>query len=168
MWAVFGESTLARLDPSSSRVTGRGFAGGAPSGIVYAEHSVWVTNSGDANVERFDPTTFSSGPVGTPTSVGPEPSSIAYGNGALWVSNAGEHLRHPDRSSHGLGAADPVGARPTAVVVGGGAVWVANSGDGTVSRIDPDVQGDRDHSHGQCAHGLAVSEGLVWVVVQAA
>ncbi len=47
VWAVYGESTLARVDPVSVRLLGRGLAGASPSGIVVANGAVWVTNSGD-------------------------------------------------------------------------------------------------------------------------
>jgi YVTN family beta-propeller protein len=167
VWAVFGNSTLVRVNPSTARVSGRGYAGSGPSGIVYAEGAVWVSNSGDATVYRFNPATFTTGPVGTQT-VGRQPSSIAYGQGALWVADEGDgKVTRIDPAS---GSADTieVGSRPSAVTVGGGAVWVANSGDGTVSRIDPATDKVVKTLHtGNWPAGLVVQGGFLWVTVQA-
>jgi YVTN family beta-propeller protein len=170
VWAVFGNSTLVRVTPSTGRVSGSGYAGGGPSGIVFAEGAVWVANSGDATVDRFNPDTFSSGPVGTPTTVGRQPSSIAYGEDALWVTNAGDMPGTVTRIDPASGSVRTieVGARPSAVAVGNGAVWVANSGDGTVSRIDPATNAVVKTLHtGNWPAGLAVEGDFVWVTVQA-
>ena len=63
VWAVFGNSTLARL-PSQGKIT-KGYAGGEPTGIVYAEGAIWVTNGGDSTYSRFDPKTFETGALVT-------------------------------------------------------------------------------------------------------
>ena len=166
VWAVFGNSTLVRINPSTARVSGRGFAGSGPSGIVYAEGAVWVSNSGEATVDRFNPRTFTVEPVGT-SPVGPQPSSIAYGEGALWVTNAGDDTVTRLAPASGSTATIDVGSRPSAVTVGGGAVWVANSGDGTISRIDPATKKVVKRIHtGNWPAGLAVQGGFLWVTVQ--
>jgi YVTN family beta-propeller protein len=168
VWAAFGDSTLVRLDSVSGRVSGSGYAGAGPSGIVYTENAVWVSNAGDATVSRFNPQTFSSGPVGTPTTVGSEPSAIAYGAGALWVTSAGDGTVSRIDPSSGAARTIEVGARPSAVAVGDGAVWVANSGDGTVSRIDPASNTvTATIRTGNWPVGVAVNGGFLWVAVQA-
>jgi YVTN family beta-propeller protein len=168
VWAVFGDSTLVRLDSVSGRVSGSGYAGAGPSGIVYAEGAVWVSNAGDATVSRFNPQTFSSGPVETPTTVGSQPSGIAYGAGALWVTSAGDDTVSRIDPASGAARTIEVGARPSAVAVGDGAVWVANSGDGTVSRIDPASNTvTATIQTGNWPAGLAVNGGFLWVAVQA-
>ncbi len=169
VWAVFGNSTLVRINPSSGQVSGRGYTGSSPSGIVYAVGAVWVANGGDATVYRFNPETFTSGPVGgNPTTVGLQPSSIAYGEGSIWVTNAGDGtVSQIDPASNSVRTIE-VGKRPSAVAVGGGAAWVANAGDGTVSRIDPQTNTVVKTIHtGNLPAGLAVSGGFVWVTVQA-
>jgi YVTN family beta-propeller protein len=168
VWAVFGNSTLVRINPSSTRISGRGFAGSGPNGIVYAEGSVWVANGGDATVYRFNPATFESGPVVT-TSVGRQPSAIAYGEGSIWVTNAGDDsVTRIDPSSNSTRGLIPVGRGPSSIAVGAGGVWVANSGDGTVSRIDPKTNTVAKTIHtGNVPAGIAVSGGFVWVTVQA-
>ena len=89
VWAVYGDSTLARIDPIDIEVTGKGVTGTAPAGIVVAYGYVWVVNTDSATVQRFDPATFDAGPLGTPTSVGLRPTAIAAGEGAIWVANTG-------------------------------------------------------------------------------
>lgn len=167
VWVVFGNSTLARINPSSGRVSGTGFAGNRPSGIVYAEGSVWVANRGDATVYKFNPATFESGPVSTPT-VGRQPSAIAYGEGSIWVTNAGDGTVTRIDPASNSGSTISVGKRPSAIAVGGGSAWVANSGGGTVSRIDPATNTVvKTIRTGNLPAGLAVSDGYVWVTVQA-
>jgi YVTN family beta-propeller protein len=168
VWAVFGNSTLVRINPSTARISGRGFAGSGPAGIVYAEGSVWVANGGDATVYRFSPATFESGPVATPT-VGREASAIAYGEGSIWVTNAGDDsVTRIDPSSNSTFTI-PVGRGPLAIAVSSGAVWVGNSGDGTLSRIDPKTNTVAKTIHtGNVPAGIAVSDGFVWVTVQGA
>ena len=89
VWAVFADSTLARVDPRALAVTGRALTASAPAGVVVANGFVWVVNSDSANVQRFDPATFEEGPIGTPISVGQRPTAIAAGEGAIWVANTG-------------------------------------------------------------------------------
>jgi YVTN family beta-propeller protein len=169
VWAVFGDSTLARISPNGPRVAGpTGFAGASPTGIVYAEGSVWVANGGEATVSRFNPETFSGGqPVAHP-SVGRRPSAIAYGAGRLWVPNAADDtVTRIDLASNGTRTI-VVGDEPTAVTFGAGAVWVTNSGDGTVSRIDLATEEVvATIETGNRPAGVAAGANLVWVTVQA-
>ena len=140
VWAVFGDSTLARIDADTSRVTDKTFVdGSAPSGIVIADGYIWVVNRDSADILRYAPGTFEEGPLGRAIPVGRRPTAIAWGEGALWVANTGDDT--VTRVDPDTGAAPPirVGDEPVAVAVGEGAVWVANRGGGTVSRIDPDA-----------------------------
>jgi YVTN family beta-propeller protein len=165
LWAVFGNATLTRLT-LEGRVTGTGFAGGGPSGIVYAEGAVWVANGGESTVYRFNPATFETAPVAKPT-VGRQPSAIAYGEGSIWVTNSGDGTVSRLDPSSNSARTIPVGRRPSAVAVGLGAVWVANADDGTVSRIDPRSNTVVKTIHiGNRPAGLAVGDGFVWVTVQ--
>jgi len=166
VWAVFDNSTLARLSLAGGRPTGVGFAGSDSSGVVYGAGAVWVANSGDATVDRFNPQTFRSGPVDS-TSVGSQPSAIAYGEGSIWVANAGDGtVTRIDPSSNST-TPITVGRRPSAVAVSPGAVWVANAGDRTVSKIDPEQNLEVETIHiGNVPAGLAVEGGFVWVTVQ--
>jgi YVTN family beta-propeller protein len=168
VWAVFGDSTLARVNASDNTVLGKGLAGTQPSGIVVGDSSVWVANAGDATVQRFNPDTFEEGAVRPPISVGKRPSAIAFGEDALWVTNAADGtVTKIEPISGSTAATIPVGEAPAAVAVGARAVWVANAGDGTLSRIDPVTnEVTRTIAVGNAPSGLAFSDGLLWVAVQ--
>jgi YVTN family beta-propeller protein len=171
VWAVYGDSTLARVDPTDIAVTGRGVTGTAPAGIVFAYGYVWVVNTDSATVQIFDPDTFDEGPLGTPTSVGLRPTAIAAGEGAIWVANTGADTvtRIQPASAGGAPSTEQidVGDAPTALAVGAGAVWVANSGDGTVSRIDVATRKVvKTIPTGNAPSGIAFGNGAVWLSVQ--
>ena len=166
VWAAYGDSTLARLDPAG-RVLGRTLAGSQPAGVAVAGPAVWVTNSGDATVQRFNAETFQQGALQT-FNVGRQPSGIVYADGAIWVANAGDDFVtriDPDTSAT---ASISVGPGPTALAYGAGSVWVASTTARTVTRIDPatnDVVATIEI--GNAPSGLAVADGLLWVAVQA-
>jgi YVTN family beta-propeller protein len=172
VWAVYGDSTLARIDSTEVKVTGQTFTGTAPAGVVVAGGYVWVVNTDSATVQRFQPETFEQGALGTPTSVGLRPTAIAAGEDAVWVANAGSDTVM--RIELGTAGAAPttepirVGDAPVALAVGAGAVWVANAGDRTVSRIDV-AKGEVVETIrvGNAPFGIAFGDGLVWVAVQA-
>jgi YVTN family beta-propeller protein len=164
-WAVFGDSTLARLD-AGGKVLGKTLAGIQPAGVVVAAGSVWVTNSGDATVQRFSPETFRQEPLRT-FNVGKSPSGITYADGAIWVASTGDSV--VTRIDPGSGATRPiaVGAGPSSLASGSGAVWVANTAAGTVSRIDPKTnEVVATIEIGNAPSGLAAAEGFVWVTAQ--
>ncbi|CAN5184995.1 hypothetical protein BH20ACT13_BH20ACT13_20590 [soil metagenome] len=165
-WAVFGDSTFARLDAEGS-ILGQTLAGSQPAGVVAAGGSVWVTNSGDATVQRFNPETFNEGPLRT-YNVGSRPSGIAYAGGAIWVANAGDGI--VTRIDPGSGATLPitVGEGPSAIAGGSNAVWVANTAARTISRIDPNTNElVATIEIGNAPSGVAVGNGVVWVTARA-
>jgi YVTN family beta-propeller protein len=167
VWVVYGDSTLARIQPESARRDGATLTGSIPAGIVVVGRSVWVANFGDSTVQLFDPITFEVGPVRT-ISVGRRPAAIAFGEGALWVANRGDDSVTRIDPSTSSAINIRVGDEPAAVAVGAGAVWVSNSGDRTVSRIDPAIdEVAQTFEFGSAPAGIAVAEGLVWVAAQA-
>jgi YVTN family beta-propeller protein len=169
VWAVYGDSTVARVDPAAVGVTGRTFAGAAPAGVVIQSGYVWVVNTDSASVQRYQPSTFEAGPLGSPTSVGQRPTAIAAGEGAVWVANTGsDTVTRIDPGTPPTTEAIRVGDGPTAIAVGAGAIWVANAGDGTVSRIDPrSYEVVKTIKTGNAPAGVAVGNGFAWVSVQA-
>jgi YVTN family beta-propeller protein len=167
VWAAFGDSTLARIDPADVRVVGSSFAGLLPSAVVVGGSALWVLNSGESTVQRFNPATFEEGAV-RPSSVGRGPTGIAYGEGAVWVANTSDDSITRIDPATGSTRTIGVGGGPTAVAVGPGAVWVANTADKTVSRIDPATNEVVEIIEiGNAPYGVAVSEGFVWIAVQA-
>jgi YVTN family beta-propeller protein len=167
VWAAFGDSTLARIDPAQSGPPETGFAGVSPSALVVARSAVWVANAGDSTVQRFNPATFQEGAV-RPISVGSRPTAIAFGEGALWVANTSDDSITRIDPANAATRTIGVGVGPTAVAVGAGAVWVANASDRTISRVDPTTkQIVETIDVGNTPAGVVFSGGLVWVTAQA-
>ena len=165
VWVVFGDSTLAKIDPSTQRVLQRTRAGSQPAGIVVSNGSVWVSNSGESRVTRYSLAAFPE-PL-DPYTVGRRPTGLAAGD-AIWVANSGAasvSRIDPDASDD-----DPtdVGEQPSAIAVTTDAVWVANRGDGTLSKIDPETgELERTIGIGNAPSGIVFADGLLWVTVQA-
>jgi YVTN family beta-propeller protein len=169
VWAVFGDSTLVRIDPAEGRPSGTTLAGSRPSAVLVTAGAVWVANSGANTVFRFNPATFEkAGPVKTIT-VGQQPSAIAFGEDALWVANrSDDSVYRIDPASNSVSSVISVGDGPTALAVGSGAVWVSNTAGGTISRIDPGTNNvSKTITVGNAPAGIAVADGLVWVAAQA-
>jgi YVTN family beta-propeller protein len=167
VWAVFGDSTLARVDPATLRTTDSTLAGQGPAGIVAYNGSIWLSNAGDSTVQRFDPSTLEQGPLES-RGVGRTPSGIAAGEGAVWVASTNEDaVTWIDPGSKST-VPIRVGDGPTAVTVGADAVWVANSLDRTVSRVNPSTREvTKTIELDAVPSGIAVANGLVWVSAQA-
>jgi YVTN family beta-propeller protein len=168
VWAAFGDSTLARVQPTTARVSGSVLAGSNPAAVVVGAGAVWVANSGGATVQRFDPNTFEEGPIRPTISVAGQPSGMAYGDRALWIAcRADDVVTRVDPSTNSA-ITIHVGDAPGAVAVSPGAVWVANSDDGTISRIDTHTnEVVRTIEVGGTPSGITYADGLVWVSVQA-
>ncbi|HEX9381302.1 MAG TPA: BTAD domain-containing putative transcriptional regulator [Gaiellaceae bacterium] len=168
VWAVFGNSMLARIDPAGMRLSGSRLVGQGPAGLAVGFGSVWVSNSGDSTVQRFNPITFEEGPLAE-YNVGRAPRGMDVGEGVVWVVNTGDDsVIRIDPAGARSTLAIPVGDGPTAVAVGEGAVWVANRAAGTISRIDPATNKVvQTIEVGNAPSGIVVAEGLVWIAVQA-
>ena len=108
---MYGDSTMARVDPRDVSLARSSFVDETPTAVVVAGGLVWVANSPQATVTRFDPSTFEQGPIGRPISVGRTPVAIAYGEGSIWVAN-----RDDDRVTR----IDPATTATTPIPVGDG------------------------------------------------
>ena len=165
VWAAFGDSTLARVDPDTQAETGRVLTRSIPTGVVFALGSVWLANASDETVSRFRPATFTHGPAAR-IPIGRRPVAIAYGEGALWTANADRTVTRIDPATRAT-ATIRAGVIPTGIAAGDGGVWVAGA-NGTVVRIDPAGRSvARRISLGPAvsAAGIAVGGGSVWVSV---
>lgn len=165
VWAVFGDSTFAQIDPTTQRVEHASRAGTQPAGIALGNGSLWVTNSAESNVTRYSPAAFDE--ALDEFKVGARPTAIAAGE-AIWVANtAGDSVAAIDPYAGDV-ITTTVGEAPSAIALTPEAVWVANRQGGTLSRIDPEtneVEGTVDI--GQAPSGIVLAEGLLWVTVQA-
>jgi YVTN family beta-propeller protein len=167
IWAVFGDSTLARIDPATLRTTDSTLAGAGPAGITAYNGSIWVSNAGDSSVQRFDPSTLEQGPLER-RGVGPTPSGIAAGEGAVWVATTNDDAVTWIDPLSKSNVPIHVGDGPTAVAVGADAVWVANASDRTLSRVNPSTREvAKTIELGAVPAGIAVADGSIWVAVQA-
>jgi len=167
VWAVFGDSTLARLDPVSLRTKESTRAGEGPAGMVAYGNAIWVSNGGNSIVQRFDPATLDQGPL-EQRGVAPSPSGIAGGEGAVWVASTNEDVVTWIDPASKATLPIRVGDGPTAVAVGADGVWVANKAGRSVSRVDPTTRElVQTIDLGAAPAGIAVANGLVWVAVQA-
>jgi streptogramin lyase len=75
---------LLLIDPRSNLVTQAQEIGADPAGVAVAAGSVWVANTAERTITRFDPGT---GAV-TPIHVGNGPVDVAYGAGAVWAADS--------------------------------------------------------------------------------
>jgi serine/threonine-protein kinase len=165
VWAVYGDSSVFRIDPSSMRVLAHLFAGYAPSATAFGEDSLWVANWEGASLMRVDAST--NGVVRT-FGAGNRPNGVAVGDGVVWVTDTADNaVARIDPDAFGS-TTTPVGRAPMGIAYRAGGVWVANSGDGTVSRIDPRTRKVVATIRvGGSPWGIAVSdEGMVWVTVR--
>ena len=105
VWAVYGDATLAHVDPATLQFEGT-FAGSRPTAVVEGGGSVWVVSGGDSTVYRFNPPTFLNGPIDS-TNVGRRSTGIAYGHGAAWVTSETDDIVTQDRPRLQRDAPDP-------------------------------------------------------------
>jgi YVTN family beta-propeller protein len=166
VWAVFSDSTLARLDPAG-RVVASTLAGSQPAGVVAPGISVWVANSGDSTVQRFNAQTFREAPLQT-FNVGTQPKGIIFADGAIWVANSGDATVTRIDPASGATSSIAVGEGPTGLASIPGTVWVASSTARTVSRIDTGTnEVVATIEIGDAPSGIAAAGGFLWVAVQA-
>lgn len=171
VWAVFADSTLARVDPKTLAAVTAKVAAVGPVSLVFAFGSVWVSTSDSSRgVQRFSPEAFRQGAFDE-LAGGRTPNGLVAGAGSIWVANTeDDSVTRIDPGLGGFNASLPieVGDGPTAVAFGAGAVWVANTAAGTVSRIDPETnEVSATIDIGNAPAGIAVSDGVVAVAVQA-
>ena len=100
-----------------------------------------------------------------PSRSGPSRPGIAAGN-SIWVANAGSDT--VSRISEAEPDAAPqtirVGDRPMAIAAGVEGIFVSNVGDGTVQRIDANLNQPLNEIEVEPdAESIAVGHGLLWV-----
>ena len=136
---------------------------GAPSGMVMAAGSLWVSLGVDG-IARIDPATNE-----IVARIQPGGVSLAAGFGSIWaVDIFADLLLRIDPETNRISDRIPVGGLPTGIAIGHGSVWVANQLDSTVSRVSPEtgrtvatIQLDRG---GIWPDAIAATSGAVWAV----
>jgi virginiamycin B lyase len=174
LWVADCKSrSLVRVDLESHRVTAVVASGLAdPSGelsVATGAGSVWLLTDPRGVLSRVDPATNR---VTARIPVRPGSFAAGFGFGSVWISNTGEatgkvgSVQRVDPARNEVVATIPVGPGPRFLAVGEGAVWTLNQGNGTVSRVDPEldrlaatIQAEVPGSGGD----IAVGAGRVWV-----
>ena len=136
---------------------------GAPSGMVMAAGSLWVSLGVDG-IARIDPATNE-----IVARIQPGGVSLAAGYGSVWaVDIFADILLRIDPQTNRITDRIPVGGLPTGIAIGHGSVWVANQLDSTVSRVSPEtgrtvatIQLDRG---GIWPDAIVATPGGIWAV----
>ena len=154
------DSSVSRIDLKTNRVVQTIDVGNGPVGIVFAQGSIWVANTGDDTITRIDPAS------GEPTkTIDVAADELAYGAGALWATQRSENrVARIDPATGNVVQTIPVGNGPAGLAFGSESAWVANGLDGTVSRIDPGTNSVRAVIPvGNGPISVAVGPDGVWV-----
>jgi serine/threonine protein kinase/streptogramin lyase len=121
VWAANSSGSIARIDPTTSRVTRATEVGVALDGIAVGNGAVWAMNTNDDSVLKIDP---ASGRATGSVRVGRSPGALAVGAGAVWVASERDGtVTRIDPATFEKRTID-VGGRPTDVAAGVGGVWV--------------------------------------------
>jgi hypothetical protein len=114
---------LARIDPTSGRVTARIPLGPDPIDVAVGEGSVWVLSS-TGSVYRIDPVTQR---VTVIRHVAQDPRAIAAGEGSIWVADGNRAVvQRIDPATNGVVEPIPMSGVTTDVTVGLGSAWAVN------------------------------------------
>lgn len=139
---------------------------GAPTDVVYAAGSLWVTSVAPEELLRLDP---ASGRVLTRIrlpSVNPL-SQLAVAGGSVWVTNTGSAVYRIDIRTGKLVARIHLRIAAVGVAAGAGSLWVTAPGQsrGIVFRIDPATNRVVKRLHTSAGIGpVAYAGGSVWVI----
>ena len=143
-----GPDTIARVDPTTNKVSAVIPVGAHPVVVAAGGHSVWVYNRNSASISEIEAranrvvkTTRISGSLPAECcSLFAGPVLAANASGAWFVDGAGRTARLAHvRADGGKKSEYRLGLTPTGVATGGGAVWVVGhrGRDYRLLRIDP-------------------------------
>src|SRR4029453_13280046 len=82
VWVSSGTGQLLLVDARTNTVTQSVPIGNGPQGVAFGGGAVWVANTPDGTVSRFDPGTGRIRKI----AVGGSPTGVAYGDGEVWVA----------------------------------------------------------------------------------
>jgi serine/threonine protein kinase len=165
-WFVCSDGMLGALKPDDNRVRTSEYTGGGPSGLVYQDGDLWITNYTDGTVSKYNPAIDE---IEDTISVGRGALGITAGAGSIWVTVAEGNSVARINPGTDNPVTIPVGRQPTAIAFANGAVWVANREDHTVSRIDPAKNAATKTiklGARSIPVAIAAGDGRLWVAVQ--
>ena len=123
--------------------------GGAPSSMVMAAGTLWVS-LGVEGIARIDPATNK-----VVARIRPGGIALAAGFGSIWAIDVFfDELLRIDPDTNRITDRIPVGGLPTGIAIGHGSVWVANQLDATVSRVSPTT--------GRTIATIHLDRGAIW------
>jgi YVTN family beta-propeller protein len=145
------------------------YTGGGPSGVLYEDGDLWITNYLDGTVAKYNPAIDE---IEDTFPVGRGASGITSGAGSIWVAAAETNVVvrvSGLESGNPTTTSIPVGRQPADIAFADGAVWVTNRKDRTISRIDPAknaVTKTIKLGAGSLPVAIAAGDGKLWVAVQ--
>jgi acid phosphatase type 7 len=123
---------------AAGSISGNGLS--SPTGIAAVGTQVWVANTGNNTISRFNQDGTSAGAVLSGNGVS-APYGIASVNGQAWVINRNANTIsrfNSDGTSAGSALSGNGLSSPEGIGMAVGQVWVSNDGTGTVSRFNLD------------------------------
>jgi DNA-binding SARP family transcriptional activator/streptogramin lyase len=160
-------NSLVKIDPRTDRVVDVIPVGHQPTSIKVVGDSVWVVNTGDETVTRFD---TKSGAVDTLGTVRNPVGMAADGDRAVWISTATyESVVRVDARTFAAEQVVPLGHTTFLLAAGAGSLWVTEPAHsyaerGTVARLDlTGMKPPERFQVGVIPSGIAVGEGAAWV-----
>ena len=131
--------------------------------------AVWVPNTGDGTVARFDVAArrvVATIKLGAPPTGGGYLDSAVAAGGSVWVArDAGGEVDRIDPATNRLVARIRVQARPGGLAAGGGHVWAFHFDDTKVTRIDAVTNATAEFTvPGGTGTGIAYADGAVWLL----
>jgi len=164
VWVLnaFPSASLVGIDPDRVRIDEAAIPleTGARS-ISAGEGAVWVTNSLQGSVSRFDTTTRKA-KVMYRSDPGSRVRGVAVGGGAVWVATGSSVLKLDPSDGHVIGSA-PLLYQAYEIAYGAGSVWVTHLDDDAVSRIDPEHLSAVSMGVGDGPVDIAVDDSAAWV-----
>jgi YVTN family beta-propeller protein len=129
-----GSGTLARVDPTTNRVTRRINVGLGACEVASGFGALWVTNYKTGSIVRIDLRTFRLGRI----RVG-DPFDVIAAAGRVWATSWKDGtLVEIDPGTARVVRRIPLGAYPTGMLFRSGVFWVGFGRDATdVARVDP-------------------------------
>jgi streptogramin lyase len=154
--------TLARINPTTTKLERRFAVGIFPVGVAVGKRAVWVTNGAEASVSRIS---LSDGSVQR-VPVGLGPGGIVTGFGSVWLTAGENTIWKLNPETRQVDKIIDAGGSPFGLTAGPDAVWATLPDTGTVVRIDPRTnQVVKRIRVGFKTHSIAVGPDAVWVAV---
>jgi YVTN family beta-propeller protein len=141
LWVTnYDDKTISKIDAGAGHVVATPSIGGTPTGIAFAEDSVWVAaglglqSGAPASVVELD---AANNQLSPPIQLSSGLTGIAFDGTSIWVANENEDaLVRIDPKTRSVEDDVPVGQKPEAVAADRGGVWVANTLSSSVMRLD--------------------------------